>query len=80
VKFVVHPLIQGKHLDNLKYIGREHDGEKLYNKDLNIYFAETFILIQSNKDTLKCKLGEMFKINGKWKSFTHPKFRLVKSH
>ena len=64
-----------KQLHNLRYIGREHKGEELYDKKLNIYVTETYILLGSNNDTIRCKLGEMFRINNKWKSFTSPKFR-----
>jgi hypothetical protein len=60
-------------LENLQYIGREREGEELYNKELGIYATETFILLQSGSDTISCKLGEMFKVDGKWKSFTEPK-------
>lgn len=60
-------------LADLKYLGRERQGERVYNKDLDILFTETLILMTSGKDTIKCKLGEMFRIDGKWKSFTEPK-------
>lgn len=66
-------LIEKKQLENLKYIGREEQGEELFNKQLGIYVTETFILLKSENDTIRCKLGEMFKIDGKWKSFTSPK-------
>jgi hypothetical protein len=66
-------LKRNNHLENLQYIGREREGEELYNKDLGIYATETFILMRSNSDTIRCKLGEMFKVGGKWKSFTEPK-------
>ena len=59
-------------LNNLKYIGREREGEYLFDERLDIYVTETFILMESNGDTIRCKLGEMFRINGKWKSFTTP--------
>ena len=66
-------LIRRNQLDSLKYIGREREGEELFDKKLKIYATETFILMESEGDTIKCKLGEMFKINNKWKSFTSPK-------
>jgi len=66
-------LIREKQLTGLKYIGRERDGEELYDERLKIYATETFILMESKGDTIRCKLGEMFKINDKWKSFTSPK-------
>lgn len=66
-------LISNNQLNNLKYIGRERKGEELYNEKLNIYVTETFILMESDGDTIRCKLGEMFKVNDKWKSFTSPK-------
>jgi len=66
-------LIRKNQLNDLKYIGREQEGEELYNEKLKIYVTETFILMESKGDTIRCKLGEMFKINGKWKSFTSPK-------
>lgn len=60
-------------LNDLQYIGREQEGEQLYNEKLQIYVTETFILMESKGDTISCKLGEMFKIDGAWKSFTSPK-------
>jgi len=66
-------LTRKNQLNNLKYIGRERQGEELYNEKLKIYVTETFILMESKGDTIKYKLGEMFKINNKWKSFTSPK-------
>jgi len=66
-------LLRRNQLNDLKYIGREREGEELYNEKLNIYATETFILMESKGDTISCKLGEMFRINGKWKSFTSPK-------
>ncbi|MBL0335944.1 MAG: hypothetical protein IPP73_11775 [Chitinophagaceae bacterium] len=66
-------LIASRKLDDLTYIGREEPGEELFDKELGIYATETFILLKSNNDTIECKLGEMFKIDGKWKSFTEPK-------
>lgn len=60
-------------LNDLTYIGREEPGEELFDKELGIYATETFILLKSKNDTISCKLGEMFRINGKWKSFTEPK-------
>lgn len=68
-------LIHKNKLDHLKYIGRENQEEELYDKKLKIYATETFILMESEGDTIRCKLGELFKINGKWKSFTYPKLR-----
>ena len=58
-------------LSNLKYIGREREGEYLFDERLEIYATGTGILMESNGDTIKCKLGEMFRINGKWKSFSY---------
>ncbi|GAA4113363.1 hypothetical protein GCM10022393_12300 [Aquimarina addita] len=66
-------LIRKKQLNDLKYIGREREGEELYDERLKIYVTETFILMESGGDTIRCKLGEMFKINEQWKSFTSPK-------
>lgn len=42
-------------------------------KKLGIEATETFIILKSGDKEYRCKLGEMFKINGKWKSFTEPK-------
>ena len=66
-------LTRKNQLAKLKYIGRERDGEELYDEKLKIYATETFILMESNGDTIRCKLGEMFKINNSWRSFTSPK-------
>ena len=60
-------------LQNLKYVGRDNNKEIIFNKKLNIYFTETFIILESDGDTIQYKLGEMFKINYRWKSFTLPK-------
>ncbi|MCE3283135.1 MAG: hypothetical protein K0Q66_1872 [Chitinophagaceae bacterium] len=60
-------------LDNLEYLGREREGDELVNEELDIRGTETFILLRSGSDTIRCKLGEMFRVNGKWKSFTDPK-------
>jgi hypothetical protein len=66
-------LIRDRQLDSLVYIGREEQGEELFDKRLNIYATETFILMKSGTDTIRCKLGEMFNYDNKWKSFTSPK-------
>ena len=66
-------LVQNKQLDNLSYIGREQQGEELFDKRLNVYATETFIILKSGNDTIRCKLGEMFNYDNKWKSFTSPK-------
>lgn len=65
-------LNQKKQLEDLKYIGREMHRERLFDKTLDIYATDTFILLESEGDTLRCKLGEMLKINGRWISFTSP--------
>lgn len=66
-------LTESRQLESLTYVGREEPGEELFNKELNIYATETFIILKSGNDTIRCKLGEMFKVDGKWKSFTSPK-------
>lgn len=63
-------------LNDLRYVGREHTGEALYNDALSIYMTETFILLECNGDTIRYKPGEMLRIDGKWKAFTLPKARL----
>ncbi|MGV0938389.1 hypothetical protein [Empedobacter falsenii] len=40
-------LVQNNKLDNLIYIGREEQGEELFDERLNVYVTETFILIKS---------------------------------
>jgi hypothetical protein len=60
-------------LDSLEYLGREQEGDEVFNKELDIRGTETFIIMRSGSDTIRCKLGEMFRVNGKWKSFTDPK-------
>lgn len=65
-------LKKGK-LKDLKYIGREHNNESIHDKALGVYYTETFILMESKGDTIKCKLGEMLRINNEWKTFTQPK-------
>jgi hypothetical protein len=66
-------LVNRGQLTNLKYIGREEPGEEVMNKELHILATETFIILTSGSDTIRCKLGEMFKVDGVWKSFTQPK-------
>ena len=66
-------LVQEGQLANLKYVGREHEGEEMFAKELDIPVTETFIILTSGNDTIRCKLGEMLKVNGVWKSFTEPK-------
>ncbi|WP_157972990.1 hypothetical protein [Aureibaculum luteum] len=73
VAYFKQKLIRNNQLENLIYIGREQEGEELYNEKLKIYVTETFIIMESNGKKIKCKLGEMFRIDGKWKSFTSPK-------
>lgn len=66
-------LVQKNQLDSLVYIGRERAGEELFDTRLKVYATETFILMKSGNDTIRCKLGEMFNYDNKWKSFTSPK-------
>ena len=73
VSYFKQKLVANNQLNTLVYIGRENKGEELFDKRLGIYATETFITMKSGNDTIRCKLGEMFKIDGKWKSFTSPK-------
>jgi hypothetical protein len=66
-------LVSRQQLDSLQYIGREQQGEEMFNEHLEIAITETFIVMNSGKDTIRCKLGEMLRIDGIWKSFTDPK-------
>ncbi|MEM6684437.1 MAG: hypothetical protein AAF617_01475 [Bacteroidota bacterium] len=61
-----------KLLNNLKYVKREQNEEVLFNKELEIYATETFIILESEGKEVRCKLGEMLRINMIWKSFTAP--------
>ena len=45
----------------------------MYHEELGIEVTETFIVLKSGKKEFRCKLGEMFKIDHQWKSFTEPK-------
>lgn len=60
-------------LENLKYTGRVEQGEEEINKQLGIYMTETLIILDSGNITIKCNLGEMMKMDGKWKVFSDPK-------
>lgn len=60
-------------LENLKYTGRSELSEDLINKQLEIYMTETLIILDSGNITIKCQLGEMMKMDGKWKVFSDPK-------
>lgn len=66
-------LIRNNQLDNLIYLGRENQGEELFIEKLKVYVTETFILMRSGNDTIRCKPGEMFNFGNRWKSFTQPK-------
>lgn len=66
-------LLSNKQLENLVYVGREEKGEELFDKKLKVYLTETFIIMKSGNDTIRCKLGEMFNYGGRWKTFTEPK-------
>ncbi|MCK0132335.1 hypothetical protein MWU59_12560 [Flavobacteriaceae bacterium F08102] len=60
-------------LKDLKFVKVEHKGTEMYHKELGIEATETFIKLSSGNEMIRCKLGEMFKINGTWRSFTEPK-------
>lgn len=61
-------------LKDLTFVKVEQEGTEMVNKDLGIEATETFIILKSGDSReMRCKLGEMFKINGYWKSFTEPK-------
>ncbi len=66
-------LLRKRQLQDLKYIGKEKDKVSIHDKELDIYFTSTFILMESKGDTIKCNLGELLRINGKWQTFTEPK-------
>jgi hypothetical protein len=67
-------------LDNLQFIGFE---EELLPEPLNesqckcqdVLFEEPWglFVFQHNNDTIRFKIGEVLKVNGKWKVFTTPK-------
>jgi len=60
-------------LKDLKFVKVEREGSEMYDENLGIEATETFIILASGDKTIRCKLGEMFKINGTWRSFTEPK-------
>ncbi|MFN8241358.1 MAG: hypothetical protein U0X39_11510 [Bacteroidales bacterium] len=72
VRFLVR-IEQDNKLNDLVFAGVEEEGTEVYNKELGIEATETFIILQSGETKYHCKLGEMFRINGVWKSFTEPK-------
>ncbi|HRN80219.1 MAG TPA: hypothetical protein PKY29_07455 [Ferruginibacter sp.] len=68
-----HELKSYNQLEQLEYIGREETGERLMNKELNIYAVETNLVLKSGNDTLFFTLGEMYKMQDRWLSFTKPR-------
>lgn len=66
-------LIRKNQLSKLKYLGRENNSEELVSEKLNIYMTETAILMESKGDTIRYVLGEIYKVNGKWRSYSSPK-------
>ena len=60
-------------LNDLTYIGREDNRIEVLNKELGIITTHSYFLLKSNTDTLYFTLGEMYKVNGVWKSFTWPR-------
>ena len=60
-------------LDQLTYVKRL-DQEMMLMPTFNVSASETQIVLRSGDQTFTCKLGEMLKINGVWKSFTKPDF------
>lgn len=72
VNFRERLVAQGQ-LNDLVYIGQEDEEEELADERLNVMATETFILMRSGNDTIRCKLGEMFNYGKKWKSFASPK-------
>jgi hypothetical protein len=63
-------------LKDLKFIGFDDnpDPEPLDEKEAkDILFTEPFGLFAAPTDTIEYKLGELLKVNGKWKSFTEEK-------
>lgn len=65
-------LIHNNQLKQLEYIDREEHGERLMNKALNIYAVETNVILKSEDDTIFYTLGEMYKMQSRWLSFTKP--------
>lgn len=59
-------------LKDLEYIGMADKEPELFDKELGIYATESYIYMKAGNDTLSFGLGELFKINGKWKVFTGP--------
>lgn len=68
-----YELISYNQLDQLEYIGRVENGERLMNKELNIYAVETDLVLKSGNDTLFFTMGEMYKMQDRWLSFTKPR-------
>lgn len=61
-------------LKELKFIGfdEEYQPEEI-EKGTGILFMEPFGIFATATDTIEYKIGEVLKINGKWKSFTEAK-------
>lgn len=61
-------------LKDLKFIGfdEEYEPEEI-EKGTGILFMEPFGKFATTTDTIEYKIGEVLKINGKWKSFTEAK-------
>jgi hypothetical protein len=61
-------------LNDLKFIGfdEEYLPEEI-EKGTGILFMEPFGRFATTTDTIEYKIGEVLKINGKWKSFTEAK-------
>jgi hypothetical protein len=61
-------------LNDLKFIGfdEEYEPEEI-EKGTGILFMEPFGIFATTTDTIEYKIGEVLKINGKWKSFTEAK-------
>lgn len=67
-------LIIDKKLDDLEFI-RRSSGEIFARLPRNIEATSGRIWMKSGNDTIHFNLGEMLKINGKWKTFTEPSDR-----
>jgi len=63
-----------KQLEKLVFEKMDNEEIEIIYEPLKIEATESIIYLKHGEDRIKCKLGELLKINGVWKCFTGPKF------
>ncbi|MFK8005505.1 MAG: hypothetical protein AB8H03_04005 [Saprospiraceae bacterium] len=61
-------------LENLVFEKMEQEEIAIIYEPLKIEATESLIYLKHGANTIKCKLGELLKIDGVWKCFTSPRF------